>query len=298
MGILKLGIDVGNGYTKFKGLKFASKVSLGEQPKVGEKQKETHYVKFEDEDYIIGEGNNFLGMERYFTKEYTLCLLTSIALSSDDTHISAKIVVGLPYTRVETVAGNLKKHLLTIKNARIRVDNKNFTINIDDVKIFVEGAYPILVQDKSNCITIDKGAGTICVNHFDNLHLEKSMIYENSELNLFGDIAQAINSTHCTSFNADTVEPIVYKEYALIKRKKTRIADVTEKIIDQHIKGISNDIIKDFNLDGILLENIYLIGGTAEDTKPYFEKYLGDIDVINDNQFINQQLYQAVADAM
>lgn len=297
MSEVNLGVDVGNGYTKFNGEKFASKVSLGEKPQIGEKPLEVHYIKYENENYIIGEGSNFLGTERYFTKEYKLALLTAIALSSNDNHINAKIVIGLPYTRIQTVANKLKKHLLGIKNARIKVNNKNYNINIEDVKVFVEGAYPILVQDHSNCITIDKGAGTICVNHFQNLQLKNSKIYEESELKLIGDIEQALNSTYGTSLTADTVEPIAYKEYALIKRKKTRIADVTKKIIDAHIKAVSNNVNKDFNLDGLLLEHIYLIGGTAEDTKEYFQKYLGNIEVVEDNQFINQKLYQAVADS-
>ena len=71
--MIKLGIDLGNGYTKVNGMRFASKTKIGQLTSLaglGEKPKDIHEVGYKGTTYIVGDGEPFTAPNRYFTKNY------------------------------------------------------------------------------------------------------------------------------------------------------------------------------------------------------------------------------------
>lgn len=301
MEMLKTTIDLGNGFTKFlKGVsvsRFASKVELGSKPAVGIKPKEIHYVKYQGENYVIGQGKNFIGSDRYFSKQYEMCLLTAIALSNKVATcniINTKVVIGLPKSKIETVAAKLKNHLTSIKQRNIVVDEVTYTISIADVSITIEGAYPILIQDISDCLVIDRGAGTTNVNHFRGLQLINSKTYETSELNMISDITAKLQDAYGIPLKAESIEPHIYKDKTVLALKERDIKTYAEPIIMEHINGVLSDIQKDFDFS--TLEKIYLVGGSAKETKKYFQKKFSVIETVENNQYTNLLFYKKVAE--
>lgn len=296
---MKKGIDIGNGYTKFGDeAKFASRVKVGEKPKFGKQKKDVHYVSYEGIDYVVGEGSIFTGDDRYFSKEYELCLLTAIALSNPkEDFIEAKLVIGLPETKHNLISESLKKHILGFKQKQLTVNDVKYTIRIDNVIVFLEGAYPILKEDERNVIIIDNGAGTINVSQWSELAHLDGTTYKESMYKMYAEIAKYLNTNEGTEYKPTDIEKIFNKKTITVNQKEVDISYI-RTIIANNIKDIASYIKNDFAVKDA--EKIFLIGGGGADTINYWQeefKVNGDpiIELVEDNQFINQKVYQMIA---
>ncbi|MPQ43754.1 ParM/StbA family protein [Clostridium tarantellae] len=290
---MKFGIDIGNGYTKFNGGKFASRVKIGEKVSFGKAKKEVHYINYEGMNYIVGEGAIFTGDERYFSKEYEICLLSSIALSSEgEDFINANIVIGLPEKKHKLIAQKLKNHIKKLGQKQITVDEVDYTIKIEDVLIFIEGAYPILKDIEDNVIVIDNGAGTINVTHWEDLSIVNSATYTESMYKMYAEIASYLNLNKGTDFKPTDIEKIFNKKTIIVNQEEVDISDI-RKIISSHIKEIASYIKNDFKVKEV--SKIYLVGGGAYDTINYWQKEFKITKINEDVQFINQKIYEMIA---
>lgn len=290
---LSLGSDVGNGYTKNRKVKFASKVVPGEKTHlVGRKKKDIYEVKYDNVSYIVGEGSAFTGEQRYFSLEYKLCLLTSIALAfPKQDFIEGAFCVGLPLELHEKYSEKLIEEFKG-KQFEIEVEGKLRTIRIKDFDVFVEAAYPILTKDQGRVVTIDMGAGTVNVTQFFEGGVEKYATYDESMYKMYADIAQYLNTKKGSRFMPRDIEPILNKKAIEINQEVVDITDI-KPIIEANIRAIVTEINNKFDIAET--GKIYLIGGGSMDTAKYWKKFYPKATPVEDAQSVNYRVYDLVA---
>lgn len=289
---MAIGIDVGNGYTKFCNKKFASRVKIGTINKFGRRKNEIHNVEYEGVNYIVGDGSIFTGDNRYFTKEYEICLLTAIALGCGKDFPKESIVVGLPEKKQTLLGNELETHLKEIGQKQITVDGTKYTIRIEDAIVFIEGAYPILESIEDNVIVIDNGAGTINVSQWEDLSILNSQTYNEAIYKMYADISGYLNDTKGSEFKPIDVQKFFNDTTTIINQEEVDISD-TRKIITSHIREIASYIKNDFEYKSA--KSIFLIGGAGADTITYWQEEFPNIKLIKDAQFINSRIYDAIA---
>ncbi|KZL88732.1 ParM/StbA family protein [Clostridium magnum] len=287
------GIDIGNGYVKFQGKKFASRTKIGEKTAFGKQKKEIHYVTYDGVNYVVGEGAIFTGDDRYFSNQYTVCLLTALALGSgNEDFIEESVVVGLPERKYKLIGEKLKKHITSLGQKQISVDGKEYTIRIKDALVFIESAYPILKEIEYNVIVIDNGAGTINVTQWEDLSIINSATYNEAMYKMYAEIASYLNTNKGADFKPTDIEKIFNKKTTIINQEETDITDI-RPIISNHIGEIASYIKNDFKYKDA--KAIYLIGGGGADAINYWKNDFPKIKLVENNQFINSEVYDAIA---
>lgn len=292
---MKLGIDLGNGYVKFKGQKFASRVKLGKLANFGNKKEEVYQVKFEGIDYVVGDGEVFTTENRYFTDDYKICLLTAIALSSNEEVLdNVHICVGLPVTKFMDIDLKTKfeKYLNGLGLQKIIVDGKEKLINIRKAIVFVEGAYIVESKDKDTVLSIDIGAGTVNTILWENQVPIEFDTKNRSFYNLYAKIAKHIKDTGRGNVSIDYIEKHLGEEEIIIDQKKVDISD-TKKIIEKHIIELASEINNLFDIEKV--SKIQFMGGGALPTYKYWKNiYTNGTELVQDSQFVNSKIYQTV----
>lgn len=294
---MNTGLDIGNGWTKFEDMRFASKVKVGKLATFGDKAKEKHQVNYKGTDYIVGEGNIFIGDDRYNTLEYKLSVLTALGILHGDNpsdSITAKICVGVPIGAFRRVSDKLKNILLSMVNEKIVVNGRSLTITIEDATIFVEGAYPLLAKEtlEGNTITIDVGAGTVNVTEWQGQTPIIKKTYNEAFYKMQDDIATLLSEDYgLVDVSIDNVDQYMGKSNITVGN---RVIDISEhiKIMESTIQGIASKIRVAFGTT--TARKIYLMGGGAIATAELWGKYLGAVMVEN-SQFINSRIYKSIA---
>jgi len=301
--MLKLGIDLGNGYTKFKGVAFASKTKVGRLASMaglGEKPDDIHEVGYKGTTYIVGAGEPFTAPDRYFTTDYDLCLLTAIALNSDDIAIDTEVCVGLPITHFMDVAlrHRLAEHIMDLsKNepAKLTLNGQDKLIRIKRVLVFAEGAYVMHTMDADNVITIDLGAGTINITQWDGMTPVAYDTVPKSFNKLYREIANHIKNTNRGTVTPAHVEKYFGKDEIEINGKMVNIKD-THEMIRKYVTGLVSTV---FDICEVAeAKKIQVLGGGAEATRDYWKDAFGEaragVEVLDRSQFTNSEIYQAV----
>lgn len=291
---MKIGIDLGNGYVKFKGKKFASRTKLGRLANFGEKRSDVFAVVYENTSYIVGEGEVFTTDDRYFTEDYKICLLTAIALSTNETVLdSVEICVGLP---IQKYMSDLKKDLTTYLNnigcEKITVNGIGKIINIKKATVFVEGAYIVESEDKNNVITIDIGAGTVNIIQWENQEPVHFDTKNKSFYNLYEKISKYLKDNQKGNVSSEYIEKNLGGDTIIIDAKNVDIKD-THKIIEKHIRELASQINNSFDVSRAT--KIQFLGGGALPTYKYWKEiYKNGTELIENSQFINSEIYQKV----
>lgn len=289
------GIDLGNGYTKYGEGKFASKVNFGEISAFGKKKQDVHQVEYNGMKFIVGEGSSFSTGNRYFSDYYKICLLTAIALNEkEEDFINAKIVIGVPFLKHKLVAASLKDHIMKFGQEEIIVDKNKYTIRIEDVSVFVEGAYPMLTEDESRILVIDMGRGTINVTLWDDMSIENGDTFDESLNKMYNEIAKYLkeNKPGASQITSSDIENLLNKKKAIIGNETIDISEI-KYIVQNNIQKIANDIMSTFKYQTV--EKIYVMGGGGADTYQYWKDYFPKAELIKDYQNINQKVYDKIA---
>lgn len=289
------GIDLGNGYTKYGEGKFASKVKFGEITSFGKRKQDVHQVEYNGVKFIIGDGSIFSTEDRYFSDYYKMCLLTAIALNEkEEDFITAKIIVGVPYLKHKLIATTLKDHIMNYGQEEINVDGKRYTIRIEDVGVFVEGAYPILTEDESRMLVIDMGRGTINVTLWDDMSIEAGDTYDDSLNKMYSEIAIHLkaNKKGASQIASSDIENLLNKKKAVIGNETVDISEI-KYIIENNIQEIASAIKAGFKHQTV--EKIYVIGGGGADTYSYWKNHFPKAELVKDYQNINQKVYDKIA---
>lgn len=291
---MKIGIDLGNGYVKFKGQKFASRVKLGRLANFGAKREDVYQVKYNNIDYIVGEGEVFTTDDRYFTDDYKICLLTAIALSTKETVLdNVEICVGLPIQKyMSDLREEFQDYLNKLGCQKIVVEGEEKIINIKKAIVFVEGAYVVESKDKSNVLTIDIGAGTVNIIQWENQAPVNFDTKNKSFYNLYEKISKHLKDTGRGDVSSEYIENNLGADNIVIAQKKVDIRD-THKIIEKHIRELASQINNFFDVPRAT--KIQFLGGGALPTYKYWKEiYKNGTELIENSQFINSEIYEKV----
>lgn len=291
----KLGIDLGNGYVKFNNQKFASRVKLGRLANFGNKKEEVYSAKYEGVDYIVGEGEVFTTEDRYFTEDYKICLLTAIALSTNEEVLdNVAICVGLPVMKFMNaeLKENFQNYLNKLGLQKITVNGKEKIINIRKAIVFVEGAYVVESKDAGNVITFDIGAGTVNIIQWQNQVPVLFDTKNRSFYNLYSKIAKHIKDTDRGSVSIEYIEQNLGSDSIVINQKTVDISD-TKKIIEKHIRELASEVNNLFDIENA--GKLQFLGGGALPTYKYWKSiYPNGTELIDNSQFVNSKIYQQV----
>lgn len=289
------GIDIGNGYSKYKGGKFLSSIEVGH---LGTDDDNVHYVNFRGVDYTVGSATGSLVIEenKYFSDSYLILLLTSIALTKGvgETNISAKVVVGLPpYQFNKKKTESLKKHLTGIKE-KILVDGTEYKIYIHKVEIFIEGAFPLKENDDGKILIIDVGASIINVELWENQRIIHDYTFMESFHKLYFNMSSILNKQYEMKTHIQGVEQYVGVETIDIEGKITPVPEM-KIMLNRFVMSCAGLIQSNPNFQSSTCDKLIIIGGGAEKTFPYLKKAFPHAESVEDSQHINQQVYEAVA---
>lgn len=299
--ILIKGLDIGNGFCKYEmGKRFASKVRKGKLTKVASGIKianEVHEIIYEDEHYIVGDGNSFIGRERYFTKEYEIAFLTAIALSNKEKKnpVEVHAVIGVPFEHHNSDAVKIQEHLNALGVKKITVDGIDHIIDIKEITVFVEGALPIKDNDDSHIITIDVGMGTVNIVEWEG-QTAKNPYTNNGSFNImYQELSSFLNDKHGTSLNPDMCEKFISKPTLNTKHGTVDISEDVERLL---VGTISNMISFTKKIDFEGADKIEVFGGGSIDTFHIWKEHFPKATLVPNSQYINQEIYQAVAESI
>lgn len=318
---MKIGIDLGNGWTKFDGMKFASVVTPGRllafnspiiTPTVpttddeGEVIEVTtvdsiHQIVYDEIPYIVGRSSDgaFTGPDRYYTDNYKICLLTAIALASEKRNVGTNnlkvdLCVGLPidpYMNGEGV--KVSNHIKEYKTQTIEVNGKEYTIQIKSVMVFPEGALTVKDGETSSVLTIDIGAGTVNVIEWEGGRPKKTRMLEKSMLNMYSEISALLTSLGA-SYGDREIEKILFSgnRKIIIKQKEHDINKQVNAIIESVVRSMVSEIHSKFTVKAI--KKIKLLGGGAFITYNYWKKQFETVELCNNSQFVNSEIFDLV----
>lgn len=286
------GGDIGHGYVKTVNVMFPSKVKVGKNLGFGKKKKDTYEVEVGGQVYTVGDGALFTGDNRYFTIEYKVALLTAIALNSpEEDFIDTIVMIGTPITRHHRLASKISEYYTGMQET-IVVDGREVTVRINDLHVFIEGAYPLLTGEEGRVITIDMGAGTINVTEFVDGSPEKYTTYPDAMYKMYEEVATYLNVTKGGDFKPTDIEPILNRKTISINQEKVDITDI-RPIIASHIGEMVSLISNTFSVGRA--DSIYLMGGGAMDTYNYWKKLLPTAELVEDSQNINCKVFNGMA---
>lgn len=308
MSVIKIGADIGNGYTKYivggEFHKFATRIASN----FSELGKNVHRIKIDEKEYIIGNGNKIIGKDRYYTKEYLYCLLTAIALSCPKNEIEVKndvlevaVSIGVPTGIHEYHQAKLKPYLEELGVQKIIVDEEEYNIKIVKAIIVPEGSLGMIfpaVHEGHNLV-LDIGEGTV-----DTTEWVDGKVKD-----------RKTSSDACAEFYADTIKTIqrekgdcFVKENQIQRVVETKkfTNTIDEEIISKNLKIYINNI---FNLVGLDIEaelnNVYMIGGGAYMLEGVLSEYLEEkgheetnVQVLENAEYINVILYKEILDTL
>ncbi len=296
---MKIGIDLGNGYTKFRGQIFASKVKTGRMANFGERRDGVYEVFKDGVWYTVGDGTNFIIPNRYKSNLYKIALLTAIALASEQNEkvVDVDLCIGVPVDKFLNAKYvlDMKEELLSYKQEKIAVDGKDMIITIKKVQVFPEGAYVIKTKDTSRVLTIDIGAGTVNLVEWKNQRVVNQKTLQNSFKNLYQKIAQNIQATSRGTVSVDYIEENFGKDCITIGQKTVDISD-TRNIITEHITELASEIGTLFPVEE--MDKIQILGGGAVPTFESFKEIYPEAELVENSQFINSEIFDMVAGVM
>ena len=292
---VRIGIDLGNGYTKYRGKMFKTRTRTGKVLNIGNKRENIHSVKFNGIDFVVGEGEMLTGEDKYDNLRYKLCLLTAIADANRRLkNIKAKVCIGLPLLDYYRLKDDVAEKILDWGEQTITVNDREVTIEIVEVDVFIEGALPILEEDMGHILIIDIGSGTINASEWEGMSPLKYDTIKGSFYKVYSDMATYVNNDKGGSFSVEDMERIVLrrKTKTPIKQIMTDISDAYT-ILEDFVSGSASLIKQKFNTDQI--EHIRILGGGAEPSFKYWLDHFPEAELVQNSQFINSEIYEMVA---
>lgn len=292
-----LGVDVGNGYTKSRKVKFESRVSMGRGLKVGN-NRNTYSVNYNGMDYVVGRGKHFTQTGRHLTDNYLLCLLVAIAENfKHEDVIDLEVTVGLPFQEYMNVESSLVDDILNKltnpKGFDINIDGRDVHICIHEATVYPEGTYPIYKEKMGNVLGIDMGMGTINIAQFLDMGVIFHKTIPDAMNSLYLKLQDAVNNTYTgADVSLDTIVRYFDKDEIPVNQEM-RDARFLRKYIEEHVANLFGMI------EGLVkvadIEEIYLMGGGGIATERYWKKHIPKIQLVPHAQDINAEILDEIA---
>lgn len=301
-----IGIDLGNGFTNFfsqrdgEGYRFETKIkSVASFPFGTNQRTDIHWVEFGEEKFIIGEGTSLPIQdvsERINSEGYKIALLTAIACALPRSgYAEVNLAVGLPISRIELFGSELKTIISGWEKTEFTVDGNRYEIKISNVTVFPEGALSMLVDlSEGRVLTIDMGSGTVDCVEFTYGQPGVTHTVQTSMKNIYGDVVERLNKKFGMSLTSDSVERYIGKDVIKYNREDLDISAHFQDI-EAGVKTIIGEIEAKF---GELKEydRIILMGGGAILTQKYWEAAINGIELKENAQYANAEIFQKVAE--
>lgn len=299
---MNFGIDIGNGYVKYSqgGAKrrFASRIKAKKLNNLSNK-KDVHQVEYKGVTYVLGaeDGNKFATMDRYFTLEYRIAMLTAIALSSVETNspIRANVVVGVPAEDFGNIGADVEAYLNKLSIEEIEVDGKKYTIEIKKVSVFLEGAWVIKEDDEKPTIVVDVGAGTINIVEWEGLGIVNQRTINGAFTKLHSDMAEYLRGLN-KGLEGYTVDKMYkYMDRETLENKYGESVEV--KGLADILSGFIGNVVSNHRdtFSWGTESQIVIMGGGAGATLRHWQKHFPKAKLVENSQHTNQEVYEAVA---
>lgn len=292
-----LGLDNGYNFTKTsKGIVFCSAIRKGQ-----EFINDSHQIEINGEHYIVGEkiGSYIADSDKLKTPQsreiVKVCSQTAIGLSyPHDEFIELDLVVGCPIAYFSQQKDEMKKLMQELSGEiYIKEIGKKQTITIHEVLVYPQGIGVVFKHSselaKETSLVIDIGGGTWDVAQFDGLKLTQKATYQEGMLILYEKIAQYLNATHYTEYEACEIFSQIDKGYFTVFGEKKSMDEV-KPIIEQHINDIMTKIKRSFAVTS--MANVFLIGGGADSMAGYIKQHIPNVIVEKNNQFTNAECFE------
>lgn len=290
------GIDVGNGYTKYNRGKFASRVDIGT---LEEPFGEVHSVVFRGINYIVGSTNgaSILTEDKYFTDNYLMLLLTGIALSEGNTSgsIEASVTIGVPATQYKKEKREaIKEHLKGVHETII-VDGRKFEIFIKDIEVGMEGSLVFKTNATGKTLVIDIGAGTVNAVLWEGKRKKFEDTINKSFYALLTEMSGILKKKYDFNVEAEKVEGYVGAKSIKIKGSMKEVPEL-QMLLSNFVESCAGTIQRNTKFEWESVDSIEIMGGGAECTfKLFKDKYFKHANLVEDGQFINQQVYELIS---
>lgn len=292
-----LGLDNGYNFTKTsKGIVFCSTIRKGQ-----EYINESHQIEVNGEHYIVGEkiGSYIADSDKLKTPQsreiVKICSQTAIGLSfPHDEIIDLDIVVGCPIAYFNQQKDEMKKLMQELSgDIYIKEIGKKQTIIVHEVLVYPQGAGIVFKHanelKNETSLVIDIGGGTWDVAQFDGLKLTQKATYQEGMLILYEKIAQYLNATHYTEYEACEIYSQISKGYFTVFGEKKSMDEV-KPIIEQHVYDVMTKIKRSFAVTS--MANVFLIGGGADSMASYIKQHIPNVQVEKNNQFTNAECFE------
>ena len=283
-----LGIDLGSKFIKTStGQKIDNKISTRE-PMLEDSIRMT----FEGENYVIGEGEFQTATNKVEREGLLLTLFTAIAMSSKDQ--KNKVVLGLPIQYYKPYKDMLKKKIMENNFREVTYNGAKRHIIITDVEVAPEGAVgfkslnnKILTEiGEMDLVIIDVGGRTTDICLYRVINGRRQIVKYKSVtvgiLNIYDEIAQAVNSAYALDKSLEDGEQILTEGLLLYGKKQ----DLT--FIKPILKAQTDKIFKELNMNfPVTTAHCLLLGGGSLTLEGLFRKNLPHVIVANEPIFGN-----------
>lgn len=296
--IVNIGLDLGNSETnierdngdkyKFKSLISDNYDILSEEDKIK--------VDYNNKKYSIGIGTSNINMNKYYNDKYKIMFLTAITkvLKNDETNVKVNVTISVPVITYKNkdLIEKIRNQIKDYQTQNIIVDDKEYTITINNVGVYVESG--LIIQNKEEfkkrkIIVVDIGGLTIDSIEFEygviiNSFTEQKgiLIFKNKLYNSFkNDIMIELD----INGRDDLFESVFNKTSFVFGDKEI---DLTRyySMVSNYVSDIIDTLVLNFSLSD---KDIRFIGGGSMELKDILESYIDsyNIKVMKNADFLN-----------
>lgn len=289
-----ISVDKGTTYTKNnKGIMIRSTIRRKKENEIDLDENKI-IIKYENEEYVIGEKGKFETDLEKASQEYTKhFILTSIGLSFNEEEIQTNLITGLPIALYANQATLFKELFNSQKFEHITINGKSQRIRIKKVEVFPEGAGAYYLFSYENALIVDIGGLSVDCGLFKKRNLEKFSTYKMGMMKLYADIANMLNSKYDLDLDEWDIEDII-KEKGLYISTENKTLDLKELKIDLMLKDHAQKIVDKLKLDYDLrtIENVLFTGGGSIALFEYIN--ISQKVLLEDSQMNNAEGYSVV----
>lgn len=276
---MKLGLDIGSSDLKTNlGLIIPSKIRIGSSL-----NKDAISINFEGKNYVIGEGNREVEINKASRENNLIYIYTLIALSTED--INNEIGLGLPLGQYKKEKDNYKNYIMENNVKTFVINGKTRTVRINKVTIFPEGLAS--VPGGYNGIIADIGGKTTDICLLENRKVINPLTKPRGILNLYSDIVNIANEKYSLDLHQEEGERI-------LKNGLKIDGEVVDTIFAREVMAeFVDDIVNTLKLNySLRTNNLLITGGGAELCNKAFKNRAKQTEKLENAVFSNAQAFR------
>ena len=291
-----VAVDKGTTYTKTSDMFSIKSVVREYQPTELNFSQDKIIVEYKNNQYVVGEkGKTNTNLFKSQQEETKLLILTAIALSNpSEIRRKTHLVTGLPIGRIGYERDSMKNLFQNTSN-RMNINRLNYTIDIDKVEVFPEGASSFYyLQDIDEGLVVDIGGLSIDTALFTKgRKLQKYSTYRLGVMPLYREIANYIGSKYSLTLDEWNVQDTIRDGLSI---DGINVELNIDNIIYKYIQQIIQALEFDYNIPSI--KNIFLTGGGSEFLYPYVKNIINRIKIMPNPRYTNVLAYRLLGEVL